>query len=46
MSESALGLTVAVTRQNAGRSVSGFPEEGAKMPVETTSALVMVVCGS
>jgi len=46
MSESALGFTVAVTRQNAGRSSKGFPPGGTKVPVGTTSALVMVVCGN
>jgi hypothetical protein len=45
MSESALGFTVAVTRQNAWRSGSGFPVGGTKVPAGTTSALVMVVCG-
>ena len=45
MSESLLGFTVAVTRQNAGRSESGFPVGGKKVPDGTTSALVMVVCG-
>jgi hypothetical protein len=46
MSESALGFSVAVTRQKAGRRVSGFARGGTNLPDVTTSALVMVVCGN
>src|ERR1700690_3105273 len=46
MSESGLGFSVAATRQKAGRSVSGLPVGGRKVPEVTSSALVMVVCGN
>ncbi len=51
MSESLDGLSVAATRQNAGRSLAGWaapprPAGGVKPPAGTASARVMVASGS
>src|SRR5215472_5201821 len=46
MSESGVGASVAATRQNAGSLSIGFAPGGVKVPSGTSSAAVMVVCGS
>src|SRR6185436_16018242 len=49
MSESAVGLSVAATRQNAGRSANGLPPRPPgceNAPAPTASAAVIVACGS
>src|SRR6185436_14674457 len=49
MSESADGLSVAATRQNAGRSAKGLPPRPPgceNAPAATASAAVIVACGS
>jgi hypothetical protein len=45
MAESALGVKVAATRQNAGRFGIGVPEGGVNVPAGTSSAAVIAVCG-
>ena len=39
-----MGLSVAATRQKAGRPVSGLPSGGVKVPL-VILAIVMVACG-
>src|SRR5436190_24169759 len=49
MSEAAVGLSVAATRQNAGRSANGLPPRPPgceKAPAATASAAVIVALGS
>src|SRR6185295_3736896 len=50
MSESAVGLSVAATRQNAGRSANGLPPPRPpgweNAPAATASAAVIVACGN
>src|SRR5688572_18029901 len=50
MSDSAVGLSVAATRQNAGRSANGLPPPRppgwVKAPAATVSTVVTVACGN